>query len=162
MTDLRLEPLAKAHVPALQAMLDDPLIAAFTPIPSPPAPDQAERMLDAYAAEDREGYAAVDGTGEVVAFGMLGGINVAGQQCELGYMVAAHARGRGIATEVLRLLTERAIGLGMLRLELRISVGNEASERVAERNGYEREGVLRSVYVKPGVRADTSVWSRLS
>ena len=42
-----------------------------------------------------------------------------------------------------------------------ISVENDASKRVAERCGYRREGVLRSTYVKEGVRDDTEIWSRL-
>jgi RimJ/RimL family protein N-acetyltransferase len=42
-----------------------------------------------------------------------------------------------------------------------ISVGNEASKLVAERAGYVREGVLRSLYVKEGVREDHELWSCL-
>lgn len=49
----------------------------------------------------------------------------------------------------------------MLRLELAIDVENAPSKRVAERCGYEREGVLRSVHVKQGIRADVELWSRL-
>ena len=51
--------------------------------------------------------------------------------------------------------------LGLERIELRIDVENGASERVAERAGYTREGVLRSVAFKEGLRADVAVWSRL-
>ena len=47
------------------------------------------------------------------------------------------------------------------RLELLISVGNDASKRVAARCGYVREGVLRSHHFKGGVREDTEIWSRL-
>jgi RimJ/RimL family protein N-acetyltransferase len=47
-------------------------------------------------------------------------------------------------------------------LELRIDVENPASERVAERTGYVRDGVLRNVYFKEGFRGDLAVWSRLS
>ena len=82
---------------------------------------------------------------------------------ELGYIVARAARGRGVATAALDLLTDWALlELGLQRLELRISVGNTASKRVAERCGYVREGVLRSVYLKRGVREDIEVWSRLA
>jgi RimJ/RimL family protein N-acetyltransferase len=51
--------------------------------------------------------------------------------------------------------------LGALRLELLISVDNDASKRVAERCGYLREGVLRSLHLKQDVRVDTEMWSRL-
>jgi RimJ/RimL family protein N-acetyltransferase len=49
----------------------------------------------------------------------------------------------------------------MARVELLISVDNPASKRVAERCGYVREGVLRSLHVKQDVREDTEIWSRL-
>ena len=38
---------------------------------------------------------------------------------------------------------------------------NPASERVAQRAGYVREGTLRSVHHKGGLRIDAAVWSRL-
>ena len=47
------------------------------------------------------------------------------------------------------------------RPELLIGVENDASKRVAERNGYRFEGVLRSLHFKLGVREDTEIWSRL-
>src|SRR5438034_6397481 len=48
-------------------------------------------------------------------------------------------RSRGVASEALRLMTEWAFAeLGMQRLELLISVENEASKRVAARCGYVR------------------------
>jgi RimJ/RimL family protein N-acetyltransferase len=72
------------------------------------------------------------------------------------------ARGRGVATGALRLLTEWAFSeLGAERAELLISVDNTASKIVAERGGYVREGVLRSMYVKQGIREDLEIWSRL-
>lgn len=84
------------------------------------------------------------------------------QTVELGYMVAPEARGRGIATAALRLATEWAFSeLGAERIELMIAVDNPASKVVADRSGYVCEGVLRSVYLKPGVRCDMEIWSRL-
>jgi RimJ/RimL family protein N-acetyltransferase len=67
-----------------------------------------------------------------------------------------------VATQALRLLSDWAFReLGALRLQLLISVENAASQRVAERCGYVQEGLLRSVYTKPGIREDTQIWSRL-
>ena len=50
----------------------------------------------------------------------------------------------------------------MQRLELLIAIENEGSKRVAARCGYVREGVLRSLHVKNGLREDTEIWSRLA
>jgi RimJ/RimL family protein N-acetyltransferase len=52
--------------------------------------------------------------------------------------------------------------LGLLRLELRIDVENPASESVAARAGYRKDGVLRNLHFKDGLRSDVAVWSRLS
>ena len=67
-----------------------------------------------------------------------------------------------MATEALRLLTDWGFTeRRLLRLELLISVDNVASIRVAERTGYVKEGVLRSLYVKQGLREDHELWSCL-
>ena len=77
-------------------------------------------------------------------------------------MVAPSARGRGVGTQALRLLTEWGFSdRGLLRLELLIRADNEASRIVAERASYVREGVLRSVHVKDDLREDHELWSRL-
>jgi RimJ/RimL family protein N-acetyltransferase len=105
----------------------------------------------------------VEETGEFLGLVMAPRIDHETATAELGYVVAPAARGRGIGSEALRLLTEWALGeLGMRRLELLISVDNPASKKVAERCGYFREGVLRSAYFKQGRREDTEIWSRLA
>jgi RimJ/RimL family protein N-acetyltransferase len=83
-------------------------------------------------------------------------------EAEIGYAVHPAARGRGVAGRALGLLTGWGLGgLGLERIELRIAVTNPASERVAARGGYTREGVLRCVHFKEGRRLDLGVWSRL-
>jgi RimJ/RimL family protein N-acetyltransferase len=67
-----------------------------------------------------------------------------------------------VATRTLRLLTDWGFsGLGLERIALWIDVANPASERVAERVGYVREGVLRSYWFKEDIRHDFGIWSRL-
>ncbi len=67
-----------------------------------------------------------------------------------------------MATQALELLTAWAFAsLAPKRLELLISVDNEASKGVASRCGYTYEGTLRSIHVKQDVWADTEIWSRL-
>lgn len=164
---IRLEPLAAEHLPLIRAVVDDPEVQRFTRIPVPAPPDFAEHWLAGYVTglEDgtRIGFAVVDEAGEHVGMALAPTIEPEAATAELGYLVAPSARGRGVATAALGLLTEWAISeLGLERLELRISVDNMASKRVAERCGYAREGVLRSVYVKDGLREDTEIWSRLA
>jgi len=64
----------------------------------------------------------------------------------IGYGVRAEVRGRGVATRAVRLVSAWAFEeCGVQRLQLRADVLNAASQRVAERAGFHREGVLRSI-----------------
>jgi RimJ/RimL family protein N-acetyltransferase len=148
-------------------MLDDPDLLRFTRLPEPVPPGFARTWLERYEegrrAGNREAFALVEETGEFLGLVMAPGIDHETATAELGYVVAPAARGRGVGSEALRLVTEWALGeLGMHRLELLISVDNPASKKVAERCGYVREGVLRSAYFKQGRREDTEIWSRLA
>jgi RimJ/RimL family protein N-acetyltransferase len=81
---------------------------------------------------------------------------------EIAYIVAPAARGRGIATEAVRLLSLWALAdLGLQRLQLTIRPGNASSTRVAEKAGYRLEGTLRPVKVIRGKRIDGSLYSLL-
>lgn len=80
----------------------------------------------------------------------------------VGYWLAPDARGRGVATRTLRLLARWTFDhLAVARLELTCAPDNVASQRVAERCGFVREGVLRSHMRFKGGRRDTMVFSLL-
>jgi RimJ/RimL family protein N-acetyltransferase len=164
---LRLEPLGDEHLPGVEAMLDDPDLLRFTRISVPVPPGFARQWVERYRAGRRDGtaeaFAIVDANGEFLGLVMAPVIEAGARQAELGYVVAPHARGRGVATRGLALLSAWALEeAGLQRLSLLISVDNEASKRVAERNGYVLEGVLRSLYFKQDLREDTELWSRLA
>ncbi|MEV0462872.1 GNAT family protein [Nocardia tengchongensis] len=80
----------------------------------------------------------------------------------VGYWVAVPARGYGVASRSVRLLARWAFAdLAVMRLELTCAPDNRASQRVAERCGFVREGVLRSHMPFQGRRRDTVVFSLL-
>lgn len=61
----------------------------------------------------------------------------------VGYWLLPGARGRGLATRAVRLLSAWAISdLGFTRLRLLAEPDNDRSQRVAERAGFRRVGVL--------------------
>jgi RimJ/RimL family protein N-acetyltransferase len=164
---LRLEPFAEEHLDGLSAMLFDPDVRRFTGFPEPPDPTFPRRWLDSYEAGrgegTREAFAAVDPTGRFLGLALAPVIMPVAREAELGYVVAPTARGQGIGTEVLRLLTRWGFDhLGALRLALQIDVANGASLEVARRCGYHREGVRRNAYVKRGRRADMVQLARLA
>jgi RimJ/RimL family protein N-acetyltransferase len=164
---VRLVPLSRDHLRLLERALEDPDIVRNTRVPDPPPPGFAGFWLGRYEEGRRngirEGFALESEDGRALGLAVAPRIDREARTAELGYVVLAEERGRGVATEALRLLT--AWGFAELeaeRLELMIAVRNDASKRVAERCGYVREGVLRSLYVKPGLREDTEIWSRLA
>ena len=166
MTGIRLELLSDSHAAAVADLVEDADTQRFTRIPVPPPADFARTWIEAYergrSDGSREGFAIVGDDGTFLGLALAVRIEREAAEVELGYVVAPAARGRGVASEALRLLTDWAFEeLAAQRIELVISVDNPASRRVAERCGYVCEGVLRSVYVKPGVRDDAELWSRL-
>jgi RimJ/RimL family protein N-acetyltransferase len=146
---IRLVPMEARHVPGIDALLEDGDVQRHTRVPSEPPPGYGKTWLGRYEEGWRDGTRAgfaIEGhDGEFLGLGMVINIELQGRQAEIGYVVGRAARGRGIATRTLRLLTDWGFGeLGLERIELWIDVENTGSERVAERAGYVREGVLRS------------------
>ena len=84
---------------------------------------------------------------------------------ETGYWIAEIARGRGATTAAVRLVARWAFAAepALERLQLRADVENVASNRVAEKAGFTREGVLRSsrTNARLGRRVDFAMWSLL-
>jgi RimJ/RimL family protein N-acetyltransferase len=163
---VRLEPLGERHLDGITALVSDPDVLRFTRVPEPPPPGFARDWLARYepGSHDgtRAGFAAVDVRGAFLGLALAPDIDVGGREVELGYIVAPAARGRGVATTILRELTRWAFAeAGALRAYLLIDTGNVASQRVAERCGYVLEGVLRSVHLKQDRRSDQMIWSRL-
>jgi RimJ/RimL family protein N-acetyltransferase len=140
---IRLEPFASEHLPAFEAMLHDEDVRRFTPLPVPPPPGFGDQWLARVnagrAAHTQEAFAILDEDATVVGVALAPRYDADAATAELGYLVAAQHRGRGIATDALRQLTIWASARGIERLELRIVPDNAASQRVAERCGYTRE-----------------------
>jgi RimJ/RimL family protein N-acetyltransferase len=101
-------------------------------------------------------------TREAVGGGILHHLDAEREIVEIGYWVLPHARRRGMATRIARLLAGHAFGLGVKRVAAYVNVGNVASERVLERAGYTREGIIRSMPKPGGVRrVDKTLFSLL-
>ncbi|MGY1641328.1 GNAT family N-acetyltransferase [Geodermatophilus sp. SYSU D00703] len=82
---------------------------------------------------------------------------------EVGYWIAPWARGRGYAAEAAHALAEWALGRGAPRVHLVADVDNAASQAVALRAGFTREGVVRSCLDRrDGTRADAVLFGRVA
>jgi RimJ/RimL family protein N-acetyltransferase len=163
---IRLEPLDERFVPDFEQLASDPEVVRFTRVPARTDSSFAATWVGRYVAGwddgSRAGFAILSSDDEFLGLAAIVDLDLAGRQAEIGYVVAPAARGRGVAGRALRLVSAWALGpLGLERVELRISADNEPSLRVAERLGFVREGVLRSLHLKDDVRSDTAVYSLL-
>ncbi len=156
--------------PAVARCCSDELIAYWLDmVPQPYTEADARVYLEGAAQAWRDGsgapFAVADAaTGEVI--GSMGIRLVAPEDgvAEVGYWTSAEARGRGVTTRALVLVSRWALALPQVeRLQLRADLQNVASQRVAEKAGFVREGVLRSAHFSPrqGRRLDWVVYSLL-
>ena len=100
-------------------------------------------------------------TGVVFGGGTLHHLDSKRSVIEIGYWLFPRARGHGIATKVARTLAEYAFTLGIQRVAAYVEVGNASSERVLERAGFTREGIIRSLPKSEGRRVDKTIFSLL-
>ena len=163
---IRLEPLDERYAPDFERLIGDPDVVRNTRVPTDADAGFGaiwnDRYVQGWRDGSRAGFAIVSETDAFLGFVGIVDLDLGCEQGEIGYVVARDARGRGIAGRALRLVTGWALDdLGLERVELHIDPANEASIRVAERIGYVREGVLRSVHFKEGVRNDVVMYSLL-
>ncbi|MPQ99055.1 GNAT family N-acetyltransferase [Modestobacter sp. I12A-02628] len=165
---VRLRPWRAADVPSLVLAYRDPLVQRFSWRTTPYSDADAQHDLAEHEQARRRGEslacALVDSHDE---HRLLGGVALHDVRrdhgrASVGYWLAPGARGRGAATHGVRLLARWALDeLGLARLELTCGPDNEASQRVAERCGFTREGVLRSHVPFQGGRRDSVLFSLL-
>lgn len=163
-----LRAMTDADVAWVAAASRDPLIPRYTRVPVDNAEVDVRAFLVTQPAlrnSGRElhllGVELAGGT----PIGMLGlhHVDADARSAHVGYWTAREARGRGLTSAAVKLLAGWALGaLGLERLELRADVDNVASQRVAERVGFTREGVLRAVEWRPDGRRSQVVYGLLA
>jgi RimJ/RimL family protein N-acetyltransferase len=163
---VRLRSWREDDVPAIVAMSRDPDTIRFTSVPDPYDADSVRIWLALQPSRLRAGDGAAFAIVEPPADRPLGAIGVRVLHgrgiAETGYHTAAAARGRGLATAALRLLSEWAQRtLPIARMQLTTHLDNPASQRVAEKAGFTREAVLRAWTEQRGTRVDLIMYSLL-
>jgi len=138
-----------------------------------PTPEQSEgvarRMQARFLLREDLAYYVFERTADANATGrLLGGVGLHRfdwvlRRFEIGYWLRSSAQGRGLACEAVQAISELAFGpFRARRVEIRMDAQNERSRAVAERCGFEFEGILRCDTL--GVDAlpcDTRVYSKI-
>jgi RimJ/RimL family protein N-acetyltransferase len=153
-------------VDSLLAACSDPEIVRFTRVPTPYRRADAESFI----RQSREGFARGDALAFVIAAANTG--NLVGTISlgdhgrgvgEVGYWVRKEDRRLGYASRATRLVAEWGIRtLQLARVELHAFPDNVASQRVAEKAGFQREGLLRSYREIRNERRDLVVFSLIA
>jgi [ribosomal protein S5]-alanine N-acetyltransferase len=164
---VRLRPWREADIPAQLEAFGDPVFARFSDWAPRTAADALAYLAAHEAARNRGEqieFALVEPHDDdaVLGGGALNGVDLAQGRAGVGYWLAPASCGRGVATHAARLICRWAFeDLRLARLELTCGPDNHASQRVAERCGFSREGVLRSHVPFKGGRRDTVLFSLL-
>jgi RimJ/RimL family protein N-acetyltransferase len=99
-------------------------------------------------------------TGEYLGGTGLNQIKELYRAANLGYWISSRATGRGVATRAARMVARFGFEeLNLVRIEIVAAVGNLASQRVAEKVGAFREGVMRKALIINGVAHDAVLTS---
>ena len=146
MTDgLRLERLARVHAERLERFeqVNRTFFASHIADRGDDFFDHFTDRLAAQIADDEAGacrsYVLVDQTNEIVGRVNLFHLDEP-ESTELGFRVAEHVQGRGVATTGVTMALDEAAAEGVRVVRARASVSNVASQRVLERCGFTETG----------------------
>jgi RimJ/RimL family protein N-acetyltransferase len=168
----------RRHVPAdLDRMVEgaaDPVLKRWLGhFPQPYAVEHAEQFVDTSLERQARGEGLDWTLADPDTDELLGNVGLfrveRGYEAEVGYWLHPSGRGRGVATEAVRLALRHAFlppevgGLGLARVRAVVAVGNEASQRVLERAGMSLQGRARRVCpLADGVMGDGLVYDVLA
>jgi RimJ/RimL family protein N-acetyltransferase len=162
---LLLRPWRMSDAPDVLTMAGDPQLRRFSSVGEVGDLDEARAWLRSRQGPGRLDWSVRDPEsdallGRVGVMGLLADDNTA----EVGYWTAPGARGRGVATRAVGIVTRHAFEvLRRHRMEIRHVPGNDASCSVALRAGYRTEGLQRDAhYHQEAGFEDLEVHARLA
>jgi len=161
---VRLRLHADADLERVAAESLDPDVLRWTRVPDDNSAAAMREWIDEWRAAANELHLVIVDARSGEFLGATGIVRFERDErrCEIGYWLAPGARGRGVATRAVRLLAGWIFAsLSVDRIGIAAERRNRDSCAVAERAGFELEGVLRSWLVIKGERRDTAMYSLL-
>ena len=163
---IRLRPLRMDDAGEVFTMFSDARVTRYWSFQAWTEPAQAEAWLAerigwgppsvyGWAMADRASDAFI---GTTALFSLSGPLH----RAELGYSLMPARQGEGLATEAVRRALDFGFDvLGLERIEADVDPRNLASCRLAERLGFQREGLLRNRWRVGGEFADSILYGLL-
>lgn len=165
---LRLRPIVAADAERIQEACSDERTQRWLGrLPSPYTLEDAHDYVESRTVQLAEGsgvtWAVTEGDDDRL-LGTVGWFDhVPQERCEIGYWTHPDARGRGLMTRAMGVVTRHVVDeLGVARVTAYAAVDNTASRRVIEANGFTQYGVeRRGIELREG-RADMAMYDVLA
>lgn len=142
------EPIARACA--------DPEVARWTQVPHPYRAEDAYDFIASRGGDDHVWVIDADGLAGVIGVRNTR-TTLPGPITDVGYWIAAWARGKGLATAALIAVRDELAAAGFQRINWEALAGNEASVRVAQKAGFTIEGRRRRGLVQRGRLVDVVI-----
>lgn len=129
-------------------------------------PEDARAIIQRYLQKlaDNNGMAfALFAEGQFAGMAAYQYWNWRGARAELGYWIGEPFQGLGLVTRAVENMTTFATRwLGINRIDILTDIHNRRSSLVAERLGYDHEGIRRHYYTRNGLPVDLNVYVMLA
>jgi RimJ/RimL family protein N-acetyltransferase len=139
----------------------------YDPFPAPTLESLKERLAKSSSQlsdfqSARSFFWFLEQNDKIVSHVSLNNLNPMMMTADIGFGVVPSARGKGIATESIRLVTRKVFSESPVRkLIAFVHEDNLASRKALESAGYRQEGLFRESYVLNGLPANEAVYGVL-
>ena len=165
---LLLSPPRVADIPTIVELLNDHTVSRYTAhIPFPYTEDDAVYWVNLANRSRRDGSKQVFAIRDRETEQLLGGIGLHIDDklkiAEIGYWIGKPYWGKGLVSEAAAAMIRFGFEeLGLRKIEAHHIVANAGSGRVMEKNGMQREGLLRQHMLRDGEAYDVAVYGILA
>lgn len=163
---LTLSPIVETDSALVHPIMADPDVMAHWDVAEIDDPDVVEQILAGQIlamAEEKAFYWAMRLTKDGTFLGLcdLSDIDWRHHRAEVGFILGKDSWGKGYAYEAMQAVLNYAVTQGIQRLWARTLVGNESSEKLLIKLGFEQEGYQRGHVDRDGERRDCRLWGML-
>lgn len=166
-----LRPVRESDIEEIYVACQDPLIPRYTTVPSPYARTHAqvfvqEQIPARFATKSELLFVITRGyEGEEIFCGLISfhTISLGNHTAEIGYWIAAPARGKGVGGTAAKMITDYGFQtMGFKRIEATVVLENEASKALLLSAGYELEGIMRKKVTRDnGNQIDMALFAKV-
>jgi ribosomal-protein-alanine N-acetyltransferase len=162
---LKLTPVTALDAPLIYPVMADPEVMAHMDIEAIDDADTVIAFVEGQVGEmEREEafyWSVRTSGGDYLGSVDLSDIDWRHHRAEVGFILGKPAWGQGYGYEAMQAVMAHAASLGLKRLWARTQVGNNASEKLLHKLGFELEGYLKGHVDRDGDRRDCRLWGLL-